>query len=296
MKYCKEDIIFIINPRSGRRKPESLIKKIKKIDKSFNIFVSNSVEEFNLFLINNIDNFKVFVIAGGDGTINETAKHLFARKDKALAIIPLGSGNGFAREMGFKTQLEELIQAIIRGDTFECDVIEINNKKVVNVAGIGFDGCVAHIFDKKKKRGLISYIFATIECMRKFKNFEAKLQIEDKLINKKFSMITIANTRQFGNNAYIAPKAMPNDGKLDLVMIEPLPLIKYPRFIYNMFRGKIKDSKYITYKQIDKDMELHTDYDKFHYDGEPVSFKGKSKIKIHKNALRLIKTNKSKYK
>lgn len=295
MNFKKEDIIFIINPNSGRRKPETLIKKIKKIDNSFDIYISKSLDDYNDFIKLNIDKYKVYVIAGGDGTINETAKHLFARKDKALAIIPLGSGNGFAREMGFRIKLEELVEAILRGDTFDCDVIEINNNKFINVAGLGFDACVAHLFDKRKKRGLINYIFATIECMRKFKNFEATLQFDDKEINKKFSMITFANTRQFGNNAYIAPKAIPHDGKLDIMMIEPLPFYHYPRLVYNMFRGKIKDSKYITHKQISKELVLNTDFEQFHLDGEPVIMNGNSKIKVHEKSLRLVKTDKLKF-
>jgi len=295
MNFKKEDIIFIINPNSGRRKPETLIKKIKKIDNSFDIYISKSLDDYNDFIKLNIDKYKVYVIAGGDGTINETAKHLFARKDKALAIIPLGSGNGFAREMGFRIKLEELVEAILRGDTFDCDVIEINNNKFINVAGLGFDACVAHLFDKRKKRGLINYIFATIECLRKFKNFEATLQFDDKEINKKFSMITFANTRQFGNNAYIAPKAIPHDGKLDIMMIEPLPFYHYPRLVYNMFRGKIKDSKYITHKQISKELVLNTDFEQFHLDGEPVIMNGNSKIKVHEKSLRLVKTDKLKF-
>jgi len=296
MNLKKEDIIFIINPNSGKRKPDVLINKIKKIDKEFAIYISRSLDDFNRFIKQNINKYKVFVIAGGDGTINETAKHLFARKDKALAIIPLGSGNGFAREMGFQIKLDELVESVMRCDTFDCDVIEINNNKFINVAGIGFDACVAHIFDKRKKRGLMNYILATVECLRKFKNFEATLQFEDKEINKKFSMITFANTRQFGNNAYIAPKAIPHDGKLDVVMIEPLPFFRYPGLIYNMFRGKIKDSKYITHKQISKELVLNTDFDQFHLDGEPVFLNGNSKIKIHEKSLRLVKTDKLKFK
>jgi len=278
-----------------KTKSDQLIKKIKKIDNSFDIYISKSLDDYNDFIKLNIDKYKVYVIAGGDGTINETAKHLFARKDKALAIIPLGSGNGFAREMGFRIKLEELVEAILRGDTFDCDVIEINNNKFINVAGLGFDACVAHLFDKRKKRGLINYIFATIECLRKFKNFEATLQFDDKEINKKFSMITFANTRQFGNNAYIAPKAIPHDGKLDIMMIEPLPFYHYPRLVYNMFRGKIKDSKYITHKQISKELVLNTDFEQFHLDGEPVIMNGNSKIKVHEKSLRLVKTDKLKF-
>ncbi|HHH53075.1 MAG TPA: YegS/Rv2252/BmrU family lipid kinase [Bacteroidetes bacterium] len=292
MKYHFKDIIFIINPKSGRKKPQSILKKIQDLNEDYDIFVSKNIEEFNEFIKNNIDKYKVFVVAGGDGTINETVKHLFEKKDKALAIIPMGSGNGFARELGFNIRFEELINAIHRGDTFETDVLEINGKKFVNAAGIGFDSCVAHLFSKKKKRGLFNYIIATLECMTKFKSFEATIEFDDKVVNKKFQMITIANTRQFGNNAYIAPRAKPNDGKMDLVMIDSLPFYKYPGLVIDMFTGRLKDNKHIKIKQINNNIKINTSMSECHLDGEPAYINGESQIKIHKNSLKLVKTNK----
>jgi len=54
MKYKSADIIFIINPFSGKRKPEKLVNKIKRIDNTFPIFISNSLNEFNIFIFTKI--------------------------------------------------------------------------------------------------------------------------------------------------------------------------------------------------------------------------------------------------
>lgn len=295
MKYTNKDIVFIINPNSGKKKPDGLIKRIKNIDSKVAIHVTKTIDDLDLLIPKIIDKYSVFVIAGGDGTINYFSKHLFNNKDKILAIIPRGSGNGYAKELGFNSNLKKLIDSIYKGDTIDTDVIEINNKKFINAAGIGFDSCVAHKFAKRSKRGLTGYFFTTLKCMRQFKNFKAKLNFDGIEIENKFKMITLANTRQFGNNALIAPKANPSSGMLDLVMVKPFPFYYYPIFIINMFSGRIKESKYISYHQIKTGLKIEANFNKFHIDGDPVIFDKTSIIKIHPQSMRVIKTNRAKY-
>ena len=294
MRNTNKDIVFIINPHSGKKKPESLVKNLKKIDSSFAIFVSNTIDEFDIFIKENIDKYKVFVIAGGDGTINYFAQQVFSKNDKAIAIIPLGSGNGFARELGFRIPLKKLIDTIYAGETIDVDVMELNNKKFINAAGIGFDSCVAHLFALRKRRGLTGYFFTTLKCLRQFKNLRAKISFDGKVIEGKFKMISFANTRQFGNNALIAPKARPNSGKLDIVLVKPFPILYYPIFLINMFTGRLKDSKYISYYQVESDLTIHSSFTKYHIDGDPIEFNETSILKIHKGAIRVIRTSKAK--
>jgi len=209
-----------------------------------------------------------------------------------MAIIPRGSGNGFAKELGFSTNIKALITSIYTGKTLDVDVVEINGKKFINAAGIGFDSCVAHLFAHRKSRGLKGYFFSTLKCMRQFKGFNAKLKFDNLQIEDYFKMVTLANTRQFGNNALIAPKANPSSGKLDIVMVKPFPMYYYPVFIINMFTGKIKDSKYISYHQTNSNIRIEADYKKFHIDGDPVEFSTTTLIKIHPGSLKVIDTKK----
>ncbi len=294
MNFTKEDIVFIINPNSGQKKPEVLVRKINKIDNSFNIHITNSIAELDLLSKTIIDKYKVFIIAGGDGTINHFANYLFNKKDKAMAIIPRGSGNGFAKELGFNSNIRKLLSNIYKGDTLDVDVIEINNRKFINAAGIGFDSCVAHLFAKRNSRGLAGYFVSTLKCMRQFESFKAKLHFDSLNIEDDFKMVTLANTRQFGNNALIAPKANPSSGKLDIVLVKPFPLYYYPVFIVNMFIGKIKDSKYISYYQTGSKIKIEADYNKFHIDGDPIKFGTTTLIKIHPGSLKIIDTGKIK--
>jgi len=294
MKYTNKDIVFIVNPNSGKKKPEKLINQIKKIDPNFIIHITKSIEDFDNLIGEIIDKYSVFIVAGGDGTINYFSQHLFNNKDKVLAVIPRGSGNGYAKELGFEINIQKLIDSIYKGDTIDTDVIEINDKKFINAAGIGFDSCVAHKFAKRNSRGFKGYFLSTLKCMRQFKHFRAKLTFDGKEIDNKFKMITLANTRQFGNNALIAPKANPRSGMLDLVMVEPFPFYYYPIFVINMFTGRIKESKYISYYQVKSDLKIEASFNKFHIDGDPVVFDQISIVKIHPGSMRVIRTKKAK--
>ena len=94
----------------------------------------------------------------------------------------------------------------------------------LNVAGIGLDSFVAHSFNELKLRGFLPYVWLTLKTFLQLRPFHVTIRCEGEIIvNEKLFVLTIANTRQFGNNAFIAPEARPNDGKLDLVLIKPFP-------------------------------------------------------------------------
>jgi len=290
MSNIIENTVFIINPHSGKQKYAKLVKKIRGIaGEDARIFISGNVQQFDDFIRDNIDNFKYFVIAGGDGTVNGMAQHLFGKKDKVLAVIPRGSGNGFARELGFNTSLKNLFTALQQGDSLDIDVLELNGKKFINAAGLGFDSCVAHEFANMKSRGLKTYIRAAIQCLKKFNNFNAEIVVEGTTISDKFKMITFANTRQFGNNAIIAPKAHPADGKMDIVLVKPMPSYVYPDFAMKIMTGKIKDSKYVSLLQTGENIKITTDFNIIHIDGEPAQMPSSSQLNIYKGMLKVLK-------
>jgi len=285
-----KDIIFIINPNSGKRKIAGILKQIETYKEELNFFITKSYADFQLFLDKNISKYKVIVIVGGDGTINSAVDYLYSFPDKKMAIIPTGSGNGFARELGFGGNVNILIDDILRNEVLEIDILEVNSKKFINVFGIGFDSHVAHVFDKRKKRGLWNYIISVFISLFQFKPVEATITYANKLIKGKFNMIVIANTSQFGNNAHIAPFAKPNNNSYELALIKPFPFYFYPIFIVRMFTKKLKNSKYIQYLKLNKDLLISSNTNICHIDGEPIKLSGEIKARILKNKVKIIKT------
>jgi diacylglycerol kinase family enzyme len=127
--------------------------------------------------------------------------------------------------------------------------------------------------------------------------FHAEIKIPgEKTISEDLFVLTVANTRQFGNNAFIAPDAVPNDGMLDIVMIKPFPKILFPIFIYRLFAKRMNRSRYFSHLKTREMVTISTDETRFHIDGEPVTINGEVKIEIRRNALKVLRTRYNKFK
>lgn len=285
-----QDILFILNPHSGKKQVNKIVETINSEYSGISAVVTNNLEELEKLFVTKIDKYKVFIVVGGDGTVNEATKYLENRNDKILGIYPLGSGNGFARELGFKKSLQSLIEDAKKGEFVKVDLISINEENCINAAGLGFDSFVAHDFQTRNNRGLKSYILSVLKSILKFKPFNATIHFGKERIQDKFLMITIANTRQFGNNALIAPQAKPNDGKMDLVLVKPFPVYIYPVFIIRMFLGKLKESKYISSIPLEEDIEIKSAFKKYHIDGDPKIFIDNLSVKMLENKVHVLRT------
>lgn len=285
-----EDILFIINPNSGKRNISKIIRKLNAINSNLTTVITQNLKELETTFEQNLEKYKAFVVYGGDGTVNEAIKYLQGKNDKVLAVIPAGSGNGFARELGFKTSLKSLISAIQQGESISVDLLSINKEYCINVAGLGFDSFVAHDFQKRSGRGIQNYIRSTLKAIVQFQSFSASITVDDVKIQDKFLMISIANTRQFGNNAKISPHSKPNDGIFELVLVKPFSLLYYPVFIFRLFTGLLKESKYIRFIKVYKQVIIESELKTYHNDGEPKTFTDTLNAQLQPNKIRVINT------
>jgi YegS/Rv2252/BmrU family lipid kinase len=283
--------LFILNPNAGVI-PVKLIlsKELHRRKNELSYFKSLSIDDSGSLIKQSFDKYDIFVAAGGDGTVRSIASELVNSK-KILGVLPMGSGNGFAKEFGFRPNIRSLLKDIKKAETLNADVIEINGLLCLNAAGIGLDSFVAHSFDRLKTRGFWSYAWVTLKNIIHLRPVHIKIKITgEETISDDLFVLTLANTRQFGNNAFIAPDAKPNDGIIDLVLIKPFPKILVPVFLYRLFRGTMKNSKYVRYIKTDKPFTIQTDETRFHIDGEPVDISGDVKVCIRRDALTVLKT------
>jgi diacylglycerol kinase (ATP) len=283
--------LFILNPHAGIIPVKLIIsKELQRRKNELSYFKSLSIDESGSHIKQSFDKYDVFVAAGGDGTVRSVALEIVGT-NKILGVLPMGSGNGFARELGFRTNIRSLLKDIKKAESHTIDVIRINNQLCLNVAGVGLDSFVAHSFDKFKTRGFWSYAWAILVNFINLKPIHIELEIPgEERISEDLFVLTIANTRQFGNNAYIAPEARPNDGIIDIVLVKPFPKIIFPVFIYRLMRGTLENSKYVRYIKTDKSFIIHTDETRFHIDGEPVQIPGDANVSIKEKNLKVLRT------
>jgi len=233
-----QKIAFIINPFSSKGNYQSHLEQLEKNIAKPLVFISDSIEGTDDFIKENWDNVEVFVAIGGDGTISTVAKNII-NSDKILGIIPAGSGNGFANETHFNIELDQLLQKLESKNFKEIDTFTVNGKFSINVAGVGFDGAVVEAFEKTS-RGFKNYIKASIQTFFKYKPIKISFEEKYKKYNGKYLMMNIANTRQFGNNAYIAPHASKSDGLLEIALVKKFPFTHAAIFkIYFRSRDRV---------------------------------------------------------
>lgn len=285
----KQDILFVINPNSGRDKKKANLLTLldKKLDKNrFNPTIkftkrpNHAKELVNEYLEKG---FKEFVAVGGDGTINEIGSQLL-HKDVVLNIISKGSGNGLARHLGIFDTDEDCIERINAGKIIKIDVGFINNIPFLCAAGLGFDAYGALKFSESKGRGLRNYIKVGLNSFFKY----IPIDIEFNNASYKTFSITFGNASQFGNNAYITPDADISDGLLDCCIVKKHSKWASIKVLIQLFNKKIRSSKYVEYYK-GKHFEIETNEPVLiHFDGESKLLNTRNvKIKVVPNALNI---------
>lgn len=291
-----KEVLFIINPNSGRGRATQVIEKLQAYNDAIAYVVTPDQQAAEEAFKNLDKKYRGIVVVGGDGTINIAIGYLAHHPEMVLGVVPFGSGNGFARTLGFDGDIKRLMDGFASGVSEGLDVLDINGEYAINVSGIGIDSYVAHQFQKSKRRGFITYLFSTMKAIIQFRDFEARISTEDGSEEGKYRMIAIANTKQFGNNAIIAPNADPSDGLYDLVLVRPFPFWQYPNVLVKLFKGKLTSSKYIKYLSVDKETKIRWAGEKYHLDGEPKKSSEDLKIKIKKGKIKIVKIFNNNYK
>ena len=251
----KNKIFFIINPLNskGIKKLKSLIKTKFASDKyDVNILISEYKGHALKLAKKALDNKANIVVAcGGDGTINEIGQSL-VKTSVLLGIIPLGSGNGFARHFNIPRNINHALDIIFENFSTIIDVGKINKSFFFSNFGLGIEARFIHEYSKKEIRGLKGYIISFFKTISLYK--KQKIEIEFKNVKKKIFpfLFLVSNISQQGYNFSITPKAKANDGKLELVYSENHSLLV---LFYNLIISlliKIKSFQLLKYSEINK--------------------------------------------
>ncbi|MFO8054982.1 MAG: diacylglycerol kinase family lipid kinase [Bacteroidales bacterium] len=232
--------------------------------------------------------YHMVVAAGGDGLINEIASGLIY-SDTIMGIIPTGSGNGLARHLGIPLNPVKAIRILNRFNTVMIDTCSINDEKIFcNMAGVGFDARVAEKFSKSAKRGLTSYVKIIVKEFIRFPSHEYTLNINGNSIRSKAILISFANSRQFGNNAKIAPLASVNDGLMDVCIMKDFPRYKAPYIGLMLLTGGLHKTAVMKYfKTADVRITLPENA-ACHTDGDPYNPGKVLSIKTNRHSLRIV--------
>lgn len=291
-----KNIAFIINPVSGSKDTQKEKRKLPKVimqslDESqwlpnitFTEYAGHATELARQYARMGFD---AVVAVGGDGTVNEVARGLKDTKT-ALGIIPMGSGNGFARHLNVPMRPQKALEMINHSEPISVDYGLANGKLFVSTCGTGFEAIVADNFAGSSKRGFMTYLQNVLKEAFSYQPQNYHLVGDGIDVTHKAFLITFANANQWGYEAMIAPKASIQDGKMDIMLMSSHAILGSASLALRLFTGNIDDSHFmdtIRAKEITLEREKAGP---FHIDGDPVEMEKDIRIKIVPDGLRVL--------
>ena len=282
---------FIINPIAGfRRNKSDIIAAIYRHCRAFDFDVTTTTQPGDGTRFAQeaaAKNYSVVVAVGGDGTVNEIASGLL-HTNTALGVIPRGSGNGLARALGISMRPSQALEGVLAGGERLIDAGCAAHRHFFAVAGVGFDATVGKQFSMAPWRGPLPYFFIAAREFFSYRPEAVEIKFEQNSLALKPFVLTVANTHQYGNGATIAPQARPDDGMLDLCIVEPLSMLQAVKYAPKLFNGTIDRTPIINYRRVQEITIEKSGSILFHVDGEPVLCQNRLKISILPRALKVV--------
>lgn len=194
----RTEACLIFNPVAGQNDPEQDLTMIRAhLEPELSLGIRFTTPEMDADTIASeaiTKGASSIIVSGGDGTLSATAAALVGT-NIPLGVIPRGTANAFAATLGLPNTIEAACKMILGGATRVVDAARCNGLPMVLLAGIGFEAETIERADRQAKNrfGLLAYVIAGIQQLRKLESFEAEIEIEDKVISVTAAAVTVAN-------------------------------------------------------------------------------------------------------
>jgi YegS/Rv2252/BmrU family lipid kinase len=230
------------------------------------------------------------VAVGGDGTMNETAQALVGQ-EAALGLVPCGSGNGLALHLGIPTGRAEAIALVLNpaARIQKMDTGFADGRLFCNAMGMGLDAEISLRFNRLTKRGLPAYVRTTLGALFRHRAVEYRLHLPGGNTEiLRASILAVANSDQYGNNARIAPRARVDDGLLNLVAIRPVNPLSALDVATRIFSGSLHRSRHVVCLESGSFEIQRPAAGPLHTDGETHQAGERIQVRIRPASLRIL--------
>jgi diacylglycerol kinase (ATP) len=289
----RKHILFVINPIAGGKDKTSLRETIlfyfekKNIHSSF-YFTTGKEDYKELKKIFSPETTDAVVAVGGDGTVNLAGKLLVGTR-VPLGIVPHGSANGLAKELGIPEELEGSLNLIRKFRTHPIDTLKINGHDCFHLCDFGYNARVVHRFAESVLRGKISYVWYGMQEFFTFRPFSYHIRTPLLEYKGKAFMIIITNVHKMGMNVNINPLGEIDDGLFEITIIKPFSRFLGPFIFKKLRKGELYKSRYNKIIKCREAVIFNKDNESFHIDGEPVNLGEKIEVKIVPKGLYILR-------
>ena len=182
----------------------------------------------------------VILSAGGDGTAHEVANGIIeSRRGAAMGVLPLGTGNDFARALGLPRDPIAAAAALVSARPRPIDVGEVNGRYYLTIAGAGFDGEVARQVNAWPKvlSGVVMYALGILKMLVTYRPVDVTITIDGTTVQERLFLIAVGNTAWNAGGMWLVPSARPDDGLLHAVIAGPLTRLETLIVLPKVFSG-----------------------------------------------------------
>jgi len=237
--YC-----FIINPASGGGRKLSFLSEItdfcQQNNLDYSIEITKQPKHATEIARRAAKNYEAIIAVGGDGTVNEVASGLIGTS-AVLGILPIGSGNDFAKQVGYVRNLKKDLNFLLAGRVKEIDVGLVNNQcYFINAFSVGFDGEVAARVKKfiPYGTGFFCYLVSALKTLVTYKFRRARIAFDsNNVIDQKILLIAVCNGTTYGGGFRVAPSAKMDDGFFTICLADKMGRFYALRNIPKMIKG-----------------------------------------------------------
>ena len=242
-----QDTLIILNPAARSEKARSTWKEIQKFPRAATRLTSAPGDARALAAWAVEKGFRAVVAAGGDGTINEVVNGL-AGSDVTLGVLPVGTMNVFAAELGLPADLKSAWQVVREGVTRKVDLARANEQYFIQLAGVGLDAQALQMTTLESKRNLgpLSYLISAAQIAARV---PPRLLVEADGIEREGSFVLVGNGRYYGTRLAFFKDAKVDDGKLDVLIFKNLGYLDIVRYLGTILMGIHTEQKDVEYFQ-----------------------------------------------
>lgn len=258
-------VALIVNPIAGQGRSIKVLPKVKEaLGAHCELMIRETRQRGDGLVLGQLaaeEKCEVVVVLGGDGTISEVANAL-AQTDIPLGVIPCGTANVFANEMGIPRDLHKACRVILNGRTRQIDLGRANGQFFVLMAGVGFDAKVVQDVNPDVKRMLkdLAYVITGVQTILTYKPSRMVICIDENIEIEGY-FVVVGNARYYAGRFSITTMASIEDGLLDICVFKNGDIKSFARYITGVLLGRhpsFKDVEYLRGKIVKIEAENPT--------------------------------------
>ena len=296
-----ETVHLFLNPAAGRGRAGKRGARIRELldecDFPLEVHLSQDVGNLEEQVRDCVDRGgRRIVVVGGDGSVHEATNGIMrASGDAVLGVIPSGTGNDFAKAAGITLDWEHatrlLAERIVAGERpRSVDVGKMNDRYFANGAGVGFDARVTRIARSYRLPiGDFVYLLAIFRGMAEgIETPHMRISTDSNVHTGPVTLANVASGPWIGGMFNIVPTAKNDDGKFDLLIVEPVSRPRILALLPKLMSGKHMDEKEITHEAVTRILIESDEPVDSHLDGEMQPMQTRFEIELLPGALSLF--------